>query len=437
MSRLQSWQAFLLPKLRRIAEFLTKQGITMAGNLLYGLLCVRLLPVADYAKFVVVFSIQGTLVVLMDIGITGSLIPLVGEHLGDRQLIADYVASLRQLAHALFAALVPLTVILYPLFVRHRQWNWPVVAAMVLIVLTSAWFARVSSAYGAVLILQRDRGRWYRAQLVSSLGTLALLLIFWRAHWLNAFSAILINVAGIVSIALTYFLRARQLLGVQGVASAEKRAAIIHLTLPSAPGVIFYALQGQIGLLLITVFGRTAAVAGVGALGRLGQIFALFSQSNPLLVEPYFAKLPRAYLKSHYLGALAAAGCVGLSAVTLSRLYPGLFLWVLGAKYAGFRFEVQLVMLSGALGLLSGLMATVNGSRRFVYYWQNVTTIVVTVMVQACFIWKSDLTTVRGVLWLNVATSLSGLCVNTLCAFYGFARGPRRIKGLDYSTEGL
>jgi hypothetical protein len=169
MSRLQSWQAFLVPKLRRIAEFLTAQGITMAGNMLYGLLCVRLLPIADYAKFVVVFGIQGTLVVLMDIGISGSLIPLVGEHIDDRQLIADYVASLRQLAHVLFALMVPVTVIVYPLFVRHRQWSWPVVAAMVGIVLTSAWFARVGSAYGAVLILRRDRNRWYRAQLVSSL----------------------------------------------------------------------------------------------------------------------------------------------------------------------------------------------------------------------------------------------------------------------------
>jgi O-antigen/teichoic acid export membrane protein len=409
----------------------------MAGNMLYGLLCVRLLPIADYAKFVVVFGIQGTLVVLMDIGISGSLIPLVGEHIDDRQLIADYVASLRQLAHVLFALMVPVTVIVYPLFVRHRQWSWPVVAAMVGIVLTSAWFARVGSAYGAVLILRRDRNRWYRAQLVSSLGTLALLLIFWGAHWLTAFSAILINVAGMVSVALTYFFRSRKLLGVRGVASADKRAALIHLALPSSPGVIFYALQGQIGLLLITMFGRTAAVAGVGALGRLGQIFALFSQSNPLLVEPYFARLQRARLKSHYLGALAAVGAVGLSVVTLAHVFPELFLWVLGPKYAGFRFEVQLVMISGAIGLMGGFMASVNGSRRFNFYWHNITTIVLTVIVQCCFLWKTDLSTVRAVLWLSVATATVSLFTNTLCAFYGFARGPRRIKGLDYSTEGL
>jgi O-antigen/teichoic acid export membrane protein len=433
MSRLQSWQAFLVPKLHRIAEFLALQGVTMAGNLLYGLLCVRLLPIADYAKFVVVFGIQGTLVVLMDIGISGSLIPLVGEHIEDRQLIADYVASLRQLAHVLYAIMVPLTAIVYPLFVRNRQWNWRVVAAMVSILLVSTWFARISSAYGAVLIIRRDRGRWYRAQMISSLGTLAVLGIFWAAHRLNAFSAILINVGGIVSMAGTYFFRARHLLGVRGVASAEKRAAIVHLTLPSAPGVIFYALQGQIALLLITIFGRTAAVAGVGALGRLGQIFVLFAQANVLLIEPYFARLPRENLKSNYLGAVAVSAGFGFTLLGLSHFYPGAFLWVLGPKYAGFHFEVQQVMLSGSLGLLAGLMASINGSRRFVYYWHNLAANVLTVLMQAAFLWKADLSAVRTVLWLNVAIALSCLMLNTLCAVYGFIKGPRRIKGLDPS----
>jgi len=64
-----------------------------------------------------------------------------------------------------------------------------VIAAMVVIVLFSVFFARVSAAYGAVLIIRRDRVRWYRAQMVSSLGTLALLGVFWALHWLNAFSA--------------------------------------------------------------------------------------------------------------------------------------------------------------------------------------------------------------------------------------------------------
>jgi hypothetical protein len=52
-------------------------------------------------------------------------------------------------------------------------------------------------------------------------------------------------------------------------------------------------------------FGHAAAVASVSALGRLGQSFALFSRMTPLLIEPYFAKLPAHRVKRNYLGLFA------------------------------------------------------------------------------------------------------------------------------------
>jgi len=435
ISELDKTKAFLYPKIRHVLHFLTKQGITMAGNLLYGLLCVRLLPVSDYAMFVVVFGIQGTLVVLMDVGISGSLIPLVGDRIEDRQLIADYLASLRQLAHWLFMFVAPITIIVYPILVHNRQWSWQVVSGMVAILLFSIWFARVGSSYGAVLIIRRDRSAWYQAQMVASLGTLVLLLAFRQLHWLNAFSAILINVAGIFSIAVTYFLRAQHLLRVTGVPSKEKRSAIIQLTLPATPGVIFYALQGQISLLLITVFGRTMAVASVGALGRLAQIFTLFLQMNPLLVEPYFAKLPRNRLKVNYIGAVATTGVVGLAFVALAWIFPEAFLWILGPRYAGLRVEVLLVMVGSAFRLVAGFAATINGSRRFNYWWHNLSTIVLTLLVQGIFLWKTDLGSIRVVLWFGVASSAASMVVNLLCSVYGFVRGPRKIDGHDFIPE--
>src|ERR1700683_1480299 len=111
---IQTAKAFVLPKLHRIAEFLLSQGLTIACNLLFGLLCVRLLPIGEYAKFVVVFAIQGSLMVLLDVGISGAFIPLIGERIEDQQLIADYLASLRQIAHWLYAIAAPVTIVAYP-----------------------------------------------------------------------------------------------------------------------------------------------------------------------------------------------------------------------------------------------------------------------------------------------------------------------------------
>jgi O-antigen/teichoic acid export membrane protein len=433
---IQTAKAFFLPKLHRIAEFLLSQGVTIACNLLFGLLCVRLLPIGEYAKFVVVFAIQGSLMVLLDVGISGAFIPLVGERIEDRQLIADYLASLRQIAHWLYAIAAPLTVVAYPLLVRNRHWSWQTVAAMIVIVLVSAWFARVGASYGSVLIVRRDRYRWYQAQIISSLGALALLGVFVAFHRFGAFTAILIGVAKIIAVAIVYYLRAHQLLGVKGTPSKEKRTAIIQLTLPAVPGVVYYALGGQISVFLITIFGRTAAVASVGALSRLGQIFSLLTPINGILVEPYFARLPKKDLKSHYLMAMAGASVCGAGIVAMARAWPGLFLWVLGPKYAGLRTEVVLVMLLGAIGLVGGVMASINNSRRFIYYSFVLADNIVTLILQVLFIWKVDLSTVKAVLWFGIASSLPTFAIGILTAIYGFARGGRRVAGIDYSLEG-
>ncbi len=389
----------------------------------------------EYAKFVVVFSIQASLMILLDIGISGTFVPLIGERIDDKQLIADYLASLRQIAHWLFVIAAPITVVAYPLLVRNRHWNWPTVAAMIVIVLVSAWFARVGAAYGAVLILRRDRKRWYQSQMVASFGALGLLGVFVLAHWLTAFAAILINVARVIAIAALYYARARKLLGVKGLPSPEKRRAAVQLSLPVVPSVIYYALGGQISVFLITYFGRTSAVASVGALSRLGQIFALLTPINGILIEPYFARLPREQLKSHYLMAVAGAAACGAGLVALARVFPGLFLWVLGPKYAGLQTEVVLVMVSGAISLFGGVMAAINGSRRFIYYSFVLADNILTLILQAVYIWRVDLSTVKAVLWFNIFTMLPTLATGAMTAFYGFARGGRRIAESCYLPE--
>jgi O-antigen/teichoic acid export membrane protein len=427
MSHLQYRGTSIARKLHRVFEFFTSQGITVAGNLFYGFLCVRLLPISEYAKFTVVFAVLGTISLLMDISFSSTLLPLIGERTDDRQLIADYVASLRQLAHWLFLAMAPITVIAYPFFVRKQHWSWPVVAAMVVILLVAAWYARVSGAYAVVLLVRRDRKPWYRAQMISSLGTLGLLTVFWAAHALNAFSAILLNVAGIVFVALSYFFRAKHLLGVIGKPSRQLRREIIHLSLPTIPNAVFYALQGQVSLLLITLFGHAAEVANVGALGRLGQIFALFSQMSPLLIEPYFASLPEARLKRSYLGLVAAEGVLCLLVTGVARAFPEPFLWILGHNYRGLGYEVFLVMASSSLAYFGSVLLFVHNARRFTYWWNGGAFISLTLLVQIYFLCKVDLSSLRSILIMNLCTSLAGLAVALFTGIYGFVRGPRSL----------
>jgi O-antigen/teichoic acid export membrane protein len=426
VTQIQAWKGFLVPKLHRVAELLATQGIAMAARLFYGFLCVRLLPVSEYAKFTVVFGFLGTLTVLMDISFSVTLLPLIGERIDDLKLIAEYIASLRQLAHRVFLAVAPAAALVYPILVRKQHWNWQVVATMVAILLVASWCSRVSGAYGAVLIVRRDRSVWYRVQMIASLGALALLGVLWGLHWLNAFSAMLLSLAGIVYTALAYYFRARYLLGGTGKPAREKRAAIIHMALPNMPNAIFYAFQGQISLLLITIFGHATAVASVGALSRLAQIFVFMGQVNPLLVEPYFAKLTKEKFKRNYFGVLFVEGVFCLLMTLLAANFPLAFLWILGRNYSGLRVEVLLMIASSAITFLSELLWMAHYSRRYVYWWNGAMSITLILAVQALYIWKADLSTVRAVLLLNLATACVNLLVNVLTGIYGFTFGPRQ-----------
>ena len=418
----------ITPKLQRIAEFLFAQGIATAATALYGLLCVRALPVPAYAKFAVIFGYLGSINVLTDIGVSGTLASLVGERLADHQLIANYVASIRELRQKLIAIAFPLTAIAYPLLVRHQNWGFPTVAAMVAILIMTSWFSGVGSSYGAVLILRRSRRDYYRVQMTSSLLRVALLGVFWVFHWLNAFTAILISVGGVIYVAIRYYQCAGRLLGTRGEPSREMQKAVIRLALPNSPNIIFYAIQGQVSLMIIAIFGRTTSLASVGALARIGQLFVLISLMNAVLVEPYFAKLPSHRLKSTYLKTLAVVGAAALAVVAFATSFPEAFLWLLGHKYSHLRTELVLTVAGSAISYFSGVIWIINFARRFVFWWASWLNIVVIVLVQVFFIWRADLSSVQTVLILNCVSGLASLCVNALSGIYGFARGPRQVE---------
>ena len=424
----ESPMALITSKFRVTINFLIAQGFTMVGNLAYGLLCVRLLPSSEFAKFVVLFAVQGTLVNLMDVSISGTLIPLIGQRVHDRQLIADYLVTLRRISHWLFWIITGLTVFAFPHLVKNRGWNMHLVVAMMIMVLVSCWAVRVSAAYGAVMILLQDRSHWYGAQMVASYGTLILLIGFWAAGWLNGLTAIIFNILSNVFIGGYFYLRAKKLLAVKGRSSKPKQRAVFRLALPNVPYAIFYALQGQITLFLITIFGHTSGVASVGALSRLSQIFALFLQMNHLFVEPYFAKLPKNRLLQNYFTAVSVASAVCFAIALLGWKFSGLFLWILGPQYHGLYLEVSLVITASAIACVSDLLWAIHSSRRFVYWINNVVNIVAIVVIQVLFILHADLSTIRAVLWLNLATNSVTFLINVAAGIAGFIVGPREIE---------
>jgi hypothetical protein len=420
--------AQFIGRLKTLIAFIGGQGGNLLANVAFGLLCMRLLPAEDYAKFVVVYGLQATLLILMDANFSGTLIPLVGDRVENRRLVAGYIASLRQITHWAYGCVVVLAIVGIPFLLRNRHWGAPTVAIMTATVLADIWFIRLSAGYGAVLTLYRDRAMNYKVQLAGSVSSLVLLLLAWKLGWLNAFVAMWLNLGQSAITGGLCYLRSRKLMGGTAPPDAEKRRAIVRLAAPKMPQSFFFAVQGQLSLFLITYLGRAKGIAGVGALGRLGQLFAIFQQANYYLVEPYFAKLPKNRLpKAYALAVLAGAGIsAGIAGFVIA--FPQVVLWLLGPQYSAYGFEIKLSVISGAIACFSGVLWTIHSARRFVFWWSGIMTIVFTLLVQVLFILKANMGTVRGVLWLNLANSLVSLGITIATGCWGFWKGPREAE---------
>ena len=59
------------------------------------------------------------------------------------------------------------------------------------------------------------------------------------------------------------------------------------------------------------------------------------------------------------------------------------------------------------------------------YWWGGIVFIVLIVAIQVVCIWKTDLSTIRGVLMMNVWVAFASLAVAAAAGIYGFLFGPR------------
>jgi hypothetical protein len=121
----------------------------------------------------------------------------------------------------------------------------------------------------------------------------------------------------------------------------------------------------------------------------------------------------------------------------LARFFPGLFLWILGHKYSGLQYEVFLLIAASSFGCLYTVFWIVNNACRFVYWWNSFAIITLTLAIQVIFIWKADLSTIRGVLTMSLCTSLGNFAVMLVTGIYGFTFGPRLEKtpAIDRETD--
>jgi O-antigen/teichoic acid export membrane protein len=404
---------------RRLFTFFVGQGLVQFLNLATGFLLIRWLSVNDYAVYSLVSGFQGTVGVLIELGLGGSIVALLAGRT-EKHILGGYIRSTRHYRNKFFFYLLPAIAISFAILAMRQGLVWWMTAILLGAILTAIYFESWTAYYSVPLMVHQDLQTYYRTP--AMIGGVRLVTSF-LLHAVSALSAwlmALMNSAGMIVQGWSYRQDARRHIIEPTDADPSTNREVMEYIRPLIPGTAFFAIHGQITIFLISWFGQARDVAEVGALGRLGQLFLLLAAFNSVVIAPNIAKIPRVRLASRYAFFLAGAIAVSVALLVTSAWLPQVLLWIIGPKYLHLRTELIWTIMASCLGYVCSVMWTMHLARKWTFAWGVRAYIIAVVLVEICGIAFMDLSTAVGVIRLSAYTALATFAVLIAWAIHGF-----------------
>ncbi len=407
-----------LHHVRRVGHFASVQVLVQVIGFAAGILLVRWLPQREYAYFTIANSMQGTINLLADIGISVGLFSIGGRVWENRSRFGGLVNAALGVRRRLGAAAI---VIVTPVMCSMLIKNGASVGYTLLLTGIVLLGVLLQFSLGVLGVVPRLRSDINRIQIIDLAGILLrlLLILGFAAIALNAGVAVAIATAAFL---LQYILLHRYVAGVVDLSvpeNEEDRREIILRTKQLAANAVFYCFQGQITVLLISFFAHQASsVAEVGALGRLGMIFAVLTNLLANIFVPAFARCqdPRR-LRWLFAGISGGVLAFSLAVVVGAAIFPDQFLFVLGNKYAHLEHELILMVGASVMAALTGTFWALNAAKAWIAgSWLYIP---LTLATQVTLIPFTDFSSVTGVLTFNLLSAVPNLLLNLVLSYRG------------------
>jgi O-antigen/teichoic acid export membrane protein len=408
-----------LHRARVVGKFALVQAVVQVIGFLSGILLIRYLDQREYAYFTIANTMQGTLNTLADIGISVGLVSIGGRVWQDRNRLSQLIKTASNLRRKLgaIAALV-ITPILFFMLVKNGA---PVPYTVLLIALVLAGLS-IQLSLGVLGVVPRLLSDIRRIQTIDLVGASLRLLLLGALMSLFLNSAVAVAVGSATLFVQYWVLRryAARVIDLDAPEDGEDRKAIRHFIRNLAANAIFFCFQGQITIFLIGFFGRNvSSIAEVGALSRLGMIFAVLTHLLTNIFAPAFARCQDARkLRWLYAGIVGGVAAFSLVIVAAAALFPREFLFVLGNKYSHLQRELVLMVAGAVVAALAGTLWALNASKAWIAgSWIYIP---LTLATQVALIPITDFTSVGSVLTFNLLSLLPSLLLNIWLSYRGF-----------------
>ena len=412
---------------RLVGGLLSAQTAAQVLMLASGFLLLRWLSVEEYAQYTIAFGFIATMSALIDLGLAGAVMPLVGERARDPAIVGSYLRAALHLRSRIAAVVLPLSAVLFVVVTSDRGWGIGVQLGLVAAVTISVLARALVDIFALPLLMAGAYRSYYSAQLSTSAARLAGHGLLQVSRTLTSVSASLVNALAALANGVIYRRSSAESARLPATADAERAREIRRMVAPALPGLIFYAFQSQVTILLVSVFGRTSSIADVGALSRIGALFAILAGLNQVLIAPRFPQLPRELLVRRVVQVSAAAAGLGVLLSAIAFLVPEPLLFLLGPRYDDLRPEVGWFVLGASLAFLASALYAMNLARRFVWWWSTTLGLGLIVATQLVAALSFDLGSPLELQYFAAVTAVAAVTSQIAPLLHGLRRGPRTL----------
>lgn len=402
------------------------QILVQVIGLVSGILIIRLLPTNEYALYTLANTMLGTISLLADGGISTGVLAQGGQVWRDPKELGKVISTGIQLRQkfAVVSLSVSLPVLLYLLYTHGATW-WS--AILISLTLIPAFYAALSDNLLEIpLKLSQDIISLQKNQVAANVGRILLLV---ASVFFLPFTYIAILANGIPRLWANIKLRKVALKHADLSQSPDPkiRKDILSMVKRTLPSAIYFCVSSQITIWLISVFGNTASIAKIGALGRLTTVLTLFTVLFSTLVVPRFARLPGdpKILLTRFVQILMILMTLSFCICGLVYLFPDQILLVLGKNYSGLHQEVFLITISGCIAMVGGIVYSLSVSRSWIL--PPAVNISISIIVQAALIYFMNLSDTRNVLIFSIINAVLGLIMACIYFFYRVIKSKKQL----------
>lgn len=417
---LRRWTTLLL-------KFTSVQVFVQAIGFATSILVIRNLPKREYAFYTLCNTMLATVLVLADSGIGSALTAIGGRVWQQRKQLSQLMQTALQLRRRIASAAVPVVISILIWLLHRNGAGAGKISMLVTIVLLGCALELVTRIYAVALRVRCEVRQIQRQAMVASLVKFAVVAAA-AMLFFNVEIALLAVAAGY---AAQYWMLQRWSathLDADAPSDPGMRREILSVVRRQSPHTLYYCLQSQMIVWLISIFGNAERVADVGALSRLALLFAVVGSVTGEVLFPAFARVQSAAMvRKRYLQIIFTFAALCSLLISVVAIFPGQVLSVLGNRYSNLHTEGVLMAVSSVLGTLAGMTWTLNAARAWIIPPSRY--IPAAIALQIVLIHFLNLSTVRGVLALSILTAIPDFA-------WSFAFGLLQIRKLQALASG-